>query len=126
MDGATIDACYVGKDAGGNVVGYALSVSTKGFGGQIGMAIGLTPDGKLAKISFTELSETAGLGMKADEPAFKDQFAGKSGEVKIVKGTASADEEISAISGATVTSTAVTKAVNAGLRFYETELKGGN
>ena len=64
--------------------------------------------------------------MKADEPAFKDQFAGKSGEVKIVKGTASADEEISAISGATVTSTAVTKAVNAGLRFYETELKGGN
>ncbi len=126
MDGATINACYVGKDAGGNVVGYALSVSTKGFGGQIHMAIGLTPDGKLAKISFTELSETAGLGMKADEPAFKDQFAGKSGEVKIVKGTASADEEISAISGATVTSTAVTKAVNAGLRFYETELKGGN
>ena len=122
---AFINACYVGKDADGNIVGYALSVSTKGFGGQVVIALGLTPDGAVRKIAFTELNETAGLGMKADEPAFKDQFEGKSGKLTLVKGTAG-ENEISAISGASITSTAVTNAVNAGLDFYEQVLKGGN
>ena len=89
------------------------------------MALGLTPDGKVSKIAFTELNETAGLGMRADEDAFKDQFPGKSGSVSLVKGDAGEDQ-ISAITGATVTSTAVTNALNAGLDFYETVLKGGN
>ena len=64
--------------------------------------------------------------MKANEPAFKDQFPGKSGSVHLVKGAAQDDNDISAITGATVTSTAVYTAVNAGLSFYETVLKGGN
>ena len=123
---ATINACYVGKDADGNNVGYALSVSAKGFGGQIVMALGLTPEGKITGINFTEISETAGLGMKATEPAFKDQFAGKSGTLTLVKGAAESESEISAITGASVTSGAVISAVNAGLEFYDTVLKGGN
>ena len=122
---AHINACYIGKDGSGNVVGYALSISTQGFGGQIIMAMGLTPEGEVINISFTELNETAGLGMKATEPEFKNQFIGKSGSVTMVKGAASAEDEISAITGASVTSTAVTGAVNAGLEFYETVLKGG-
>ena len=123
---AHINACYIGNDNDGNVVGYALSVSTQGFGGQIIMAMGLTTEGEIIKISFTELNETAGLGMKATEPEFKDQFNGKSGTLALVKGTASAENEVSAISGASVTSNAVTNAVNAGLEFYSTVLKGGN
>ena len=124
--GATrINEAFVGKDASGNLAGYALSVSSKGFGGDVTMALGLTPDGKVSKIAFTELNETAGLGMRADEDAFKDQFPGKSGSVSLVKGDAGEDQ-ISAITGATVTSTAVTNALNAGLDFYETVLKGGN
>ena len=124
--GATrINEAFVGKDASGNLAGYALSVSSKGFGGDVTMALGLTPDGAVNKISFTELNETAGLGMRADENAFKDQFPGKSGSVSLVKGDAGEDQ-ISAITGATVTSTAVTNALNAGLDFYETVLKGGN
>ena len=89
------------------------------------MALGLSADGAITGISFTELNETAGLGMRADEDAFKDQFPGKSGSVSLVKGDAGEDQ-ISAITGATVTSTAVTNALNAGLDFYETVLKGGN
>ena len=125
--GATrINEAFVGKDASGNLAGYALSVSSKGFGGDVTMALGLTPDGKVSKIAFTELNETAGLGMRADEPAFKEQFNGKSGQLTLVKGDASGEQEVSAITGASVTSGAVISAVNAGLDFYETTLKGGN
>jgi len=122
---AHINACYIGKDGSGNVAGYALSLSAKGFGGDMVIALGLTPEGKIIKISFTEIKETAGLGMKATEPEFKDQFGGKGGTLTLVKGAASAENEISAISGASITSNAVTDAVNAGLEFYETVLKGG-
>ena len=115
-----INEAFVGKDASGNITGYALSVSSKGFGGDVTMALGLTPDGAVRKISFTELNETAGLGMRANEDSFKDQFAGKTGSVTY------GEDGIEAMSGATVTSTAVRNAVNAGLNFYETVLKGGN
>ena len=77
-------------------------------------------------IVFTEMNETAGLGMEADKAPFKDQFAGKGGELSLVKGTASGGQEISALTGATVTSTAVVNSVNAGLAFFEEATKGGN
>jgi len=121
-----VNQAFVAKNAQGETAGYALSVSSKGFGGDVTIALGLTPDGQVTKIAFTEINETAGLGMKAQEPAFKDQFDGKSGQLALVKGTASADNEIAAITGASVTSTAVTNAVNAGLDFYDKVLKGGN
>ena len=123
---ARINEAFIGKDANGNHVGYALSVSAKGFGGDVVMALGLDAEGKIIGIDFTEISETAGLGMKAKEPDFKDQFTGKSGSITLVKGAAAGENEISAISGASVTSGAVTNAVNAGLNFYEKVLKGGN
>ena len=120
-----INEVFVCKDADGNHIGYALSVSSKGFGGDVTLALGLTPEGEIIRIDFTELNETAGLGMRADEPAFKDQFEGGSGTLSLGKGTAG-DGEISAITGASVTSNAVVNAVNAGLDFYEKVLKGGN
>ena len=121
-----VNEALVAKDEAGNVIGYALNVTGKGFGGDVTMALGLTADGKISGISFTELSETAGLGMRADEPAFKDQFTGKGGQLTLVKCDASGEQEISAITGASVTSGAVISAVNAGLDLYETTLKGGN
>ena len=121
-----VNEALVAKDEAGNVIGYALNVTGKGFGGDVTMALGLTADGKISGISFTELNETAGLGMRADEPAFKDQFIDRSGQLTLVKGDASGGQEISAITGASVTSGAVISAVNAGLDLYETTLKGGN
>ena len=118
-----VDEFYVGKTADGAVSGYAMSIKTKGFGGSMTMTLGLTPDGKIQKIAFTELNETKGLGMKADEDDFKGQFAGKGGTLKL---NDSGDQGISAITGATVTSTAVVNAVNYGLKFFETVTKGGN
>ena len=121
-----VNEALVAKDEAGNTVGYALNVTGKGFGGNVTMALGLSADGAITGISFTELNETAGLGMRADEPAFKEQFNGKSGQLTLVKGDASGEQEVSAITGASVTSGAVISAVNAGLDFYETTLKGGN
>ncbi len=121
-----INEFYVGKTADGQVAGYAASVTAKGFGGDVTMALGLTPDGAVRKIAFTELNETAGLGMEADKAPFKDQFTGRSGELSLIKGTASGEQEISALTGATVTSTAVVNGINAGLAFCEEATKGGN
>jgi electron transport complex protein RnfG len=67
------------------------------------------------------------MGMRAAEPAFKDQFSDRtvSGFTLNKAGGSTASDQIDAISGATVTSSAVTNAVNAGLDFYYNVIKGG-
>lgn len=106
------------KDASGAVIGYAMSISTNGFGGELVIAYGYKLDGTSMGIDILTSSETSGLGSRASEPEFKDQFAGRIVDsFTVVKGSASADTEISAISGASVTSGAVTSAVNAGIVF---------
>ncbi len=117
----TINEVVVGKDDGGNVVGYVVSVTThEGFDGDITMAVGILPDGTIEGISFTELNETAGMGMKAAEPEFKDQFAGKNvTSFNLNKaGGSTADTDIDTISGASTTSGAVVNAVNTALDFF--------
>ncbi len=116
-----INDVVVGEAADGSVVGYVFDVSSAdGFDGTITLALGMQADGTLTGISFTELNETAGMGMRADEPEFKDQFAGKNADqlVLIKSGGASGDNEINSVSGASVTSTAVLNAVNTALAFY--------
>lgn len=106
------------KDASGAVIGYAMSISTNGFKGEIVIAYGYAVDGTTIGIEILTSSETSGLGSKASEPEFKGQYAGKLVDsFSVVKNAASADNEISAISGATRTSDAVTRAVNAGITF---------
>ncbi|MBQ7060071.1 MAG: RnfABCDGE type electron transport complex subunit D [Firmicutes bacterium] len=124
---AHINAAAMGVDASGNPVGYVVSATSgDGMEGNVTLTVGLDMDGKILGIAFTELNETPGLGMKADEPAFKDQFTGKAEQqLKVVKGGASASNEIDSISGATITSRAVVNAVNAGLDFFHNVLKGG-
>ncbi len=124
-----IREAYEGRDAEGNVVGYVVSVtSSDGFDGDITLALGLNTEGAINGISFTELHETAGMGMRANEDSFKGQFAGRTMyPFKLTKnGEASSEDEIDGISGASVTSSAVVNAVNAGLDFYQSVMKGGN
>ena len=71
------------------------------------------------------ISETAGLGMKADEAEFKDQYKDKNVEnFTVTKTGEDGDNMIDAISGATITSNAVTNAVNSALVYYQNELGG--
>ncbi len=108
------------KDASGNEIGYIVKASNAGYGGDDIVVVGVSPDLKITGISFPEaLPETAGLGQKATEPAFYEQFAGKGMNLSVKKGGGAGEDEIDAISGATITSTAVTNSVNASTEFVQ-------
>ena len=92
--------------------------------GNIDSMVGVKTDGTVAGMDFLSISETAGLGMNADSDDFKSQFVGKSGVIGVNKNT-STDTEIQALTGATITSKAVTNAVNIALELYEEVGKNG-
>ena len=112
-----IDEVSFARAADGEILGHVLTVTTKeGYGGDIQFVMGVQLDGTLNGISILSISETAGLGMRADTDAFKSQFAGRNvAAFRYTKSGASADDEIDALSGATVTTNAMTNGVNAGL-----------
>lgn len=113
-------------DGEGNYLGYVLTVTShEGYGGDITFSMGIQNDGFLNGISILSISETAGLGMKA-EAVLKPQFANKNvTEFTYTKTGAMAENQIDAISGATITTNAVTTAVNGGLYYFQTQLGGG-
>ncbi len=102
--------------------GYvATAVCHEGYGGDITVMVGIKDDMTVNKIKIMSLSETAGLGAKSDTPEFMNQYNGLKNGISVVKnnGGSAADNTISAISGATITSKAVTKAVNCALQAAE-------
>jgi len=116
---ADIDEVMTAKDTAGKLIGYVLTVTDhEGYGGDIQFAMGVRMDGTLNGISFLSIGETAGLGMKATEDTFKDQFKDKKvSKFTYTKSGSTGDDEIDALSGATITTNAVTNGVNAGLSF---------
>ena len=124
---ASVNACQEAKDASGTVLGYVLTVTThEGYGGDIQFAMGIQDDGTLNGISILSISETAGLGMRATTDDFKNQFKDKNVEkFTYTKTGATSDDEIDALSGATITTNAMTNGVNAGLAAFRYE-KGGS
>ena len=116
------------KDASGETVGYVITVTSKeGYGGDIKIATGIDTDGTVQGISILSISETAGLGMEAKNESFQKQFQGKNVEqFKYTKSGAKSDDEIDALSGATITTNAVTNNVNSALAYYYAVLGGGN
>lgn len=106
-------------DGSGNIIGYVVNTTSKdGYGGNISISVGIQMDGTVLGIEFLSLTETAGLGMNAKNPEFKDQFKDKKAEsLTVTKSGSAGDAEIDAMSGATITSDAVTNAVNAALYF---------
>ena len=123
----TVDEVMSASDASGNLLGYVITVTTKeGYGGDIQFSIGVRTDGTVNGMSILSISETAGLGMRAEE-VLKPQFAGKQAEkFEYTKSGAVSETQIDAISGATITTNAVTNGVNAGLYYFRTELGGGS
>ncbi len=120
LSGCTVSDALAVKDANGNVEGYVISsTSLNGYGGEIQVAIGIK-NGKLTGLTVISNSETPGLGSKCTESDFQNQFKNKSAEIlSYTKSGASSDTEIDAISGATITTSAVTEAVNAAIVFYQ-------
>jgi electron transport complex protein RnfG len=123
----TIDEVMMAKDSAGSILGYVVTVTTKeGYGGDIRFTVGVRTDGTVNGISILSISETAGLGMQA-EAVLKPQFADKNVEkFEYTKSGATSENQVDAISGATITTNAVTNGVNAGLYYFQTQLKGGS
>ncbi len=121
-----IGTLYEALSDKGEVLGYvAEAISTKGYGGNIVLYMGVRLDGTLNAISLLEIKETPGLGMQA-EKVLVPQFQNKNvKQFSYTKEGSRGDSEIDAISGATVTTKAITNAVNGGLKVVQ-DLIGGD
>ena len=124
--GSDINNVFEARGADGSVLGYVLVVTNhEGYGGDIQFTMGIANDGMTNGISILAIAETPGLGMEA-ESVLKPQYAGKNvTQFTVTKTGAVSDEQIDAISGATITSDAVTNGVNAGLYYFQNVLGGG-
>ncbi len=96
--------------------GYAVEVTPSGFGGSVDMMVGIDREGKVMGVQIISHSETPSLGASAASEneagkSFRDQFIGLTGTLAVTKDGG----EIDALTGATVTSRAVTAGVNAAL-----------
>lgn len=113
----TVNEAAEACDASGNVIGHVFTITTpEGYGGDIKLTVGVQTDMTMLGISFLSISETAGLGMKANTDEWKAQFVGiQADEIVYTKTGKTADNEIDAVSSATITTKAVTGAVNAAL-----------
>lgn len=125
----TISEVVKAVDKSGKQLGYVFSVTNPdGYGGDITLSVGIRNDGTVNGYETLSISETAGLGMKAKEPEFKSNFKNKKADkFEVVKDGSGKndDSKVDAISGATITSRAVTSAVNSCVA-YSKSLKGGN
>lgn len=118
------DKAYVeALDESGNVIGYVITSSSKGYGGEIKIMTGISADGNVTGIEILSIEETAGLGMNAKKDDFKNQYVGTSGEFTVVKSDAG-ENEVQALTGATITSQAVTNAVNEAVNLFKTVTGG--
>lgn len=125
----TITEIAKAVDGSGKALGYVFSVTNpEGYGGDISLSVGIKNDGTVNGYETLSISETAGLGMKATEDDFKSNFKNKKADnFTVVKDGFGKDDDskIDAISGATITSRAVTSGVNSCVAYAKT-LKGGN
>ena len=106
---------------GGDTAAYIFTESAKGYGGDVSVMTAVKPDGTVAGVAILDVSgETPGLGQNAAKESFYSQYAGLKKGVSLLKNGAKAENnEVDAVTGATITSTAVTRAVNAALDDIE-------
>lgn len=120
----TVTGAYLAK-SGGADIGYCIEVAPNGFGGPISMIVGIDPAGAVTKVAIVNMSETSGIGTKTNNEEFLSQYSGHSSEITASTKTTIGENEIAAITGATVSSKAVTAGVNTALQVANV-LKGGN
>ncbi len=118
-----INSAKKAVDGSGTGLGYVIQVTSGGYGDNIVFTVGITNEGTVNGISLISINETPGLGMNA-EKVLVPQFAGKPAtQFAVTKNAAASDSEISAISGATITTKAVTYGVNVAVEYFQTALQ---
>ncbi|MCR5418131.1 MAG: RnfABCDGE type electron transport complex subunit G [Lachnospiraceae bacterium] len=119
----SVEEIATAADKASSTLGYVITVTDhEGYGGDITFAIGVKEDGSVSGVSILSISETAGLGMRADE-VLVPQMPGKDlgSEISYTKSGNATGNEVDAISGATITTNAFVNGMNAG-RIVFTDL----
>ena len=119
------DTMYKGLDDSGKTVGYAVSTATQGYGGQVKVMTGIADGSIIAVDVFYNNEETPGLGKNTSNEAFRDQYKGLnvSEDIVVSKDDASGNAQtVDAVTSATISSRAVTKAVNEACQLYNDEV----
>lgn len=112
-DGAEVTEVLEAVDGSGAVIGHVIAVTAKeGYGGDISITMGIDLTGTITGFEVLTMSETAGLGAKCTNDDFKGQFAGIQAQGELVM-----NQDFDQISGASITSRAITKALNASINF---------
>lgn len=117
---------YRGFDESGNLVGYAIPSSHKGYGGEIEIMVGVTIEGEIKGVNILSINETPGLGMNATKESFRNQFLGEAPQNGFTAKGDISKQQIDALTGATITSEAVSQAVNKALEVYNSLEGSGN
>ena len=99
---------------GGEICGYVLGAAPNGFSGAVNIMVGIDTEGAITGLRILSHGETPGLGARATEPEFYEQFNGKSGTLAVNKDGG----DIVAITSATITSRAVTSGANEALQWF--------
>ncbi|WP_312653013.1 RnfABCDGE type electron transport complex subunit G [Proteiniclasticum sp.] len=112
--------------SGTETVGYVYKMITNGYKPELGVLVGIDNEGNTIAAKITQSSETPGLGALVAEDAFITQFTGKetASSFQVVKTTPAGASEIQAVSGATISSTAVTSAINDAVKFHKENILG--
>lgn len=119
--GGNIVEVYKGL-SGDQEVGYTIKSTSSGYGGAIEIITGISVDGIITGVTIGNMTETPGLGAKAADIAFKGQYTDKeASELMVSKSSSGAANEIIAISGATITSKAVTSGVNESIALFQSQ-----
>lgn len=115
-DDGNIDAVFDAYDEGKSPVGWCFRLTPRGYGGELTLMVGVDRDLAITGVDIVSHSETPGLGANADNDEWLAQFEGKTAGLTVVKGDADGNR-IEAVTSATITSNAVTGAVDEALAY---------
>lgn len=123
--GVIVDEVVYAFNSSKENIGVIITVTDRdGYGGNIKMTVGIDMEGTITGLEILEISETAGLGMKAADKEFRNQYVGiNADEVVYTKNGKTEANEIDAISSATITTAAVTDGVNGAITVYKELLR---
>lgn len=124
-EGISVDEvdCPEGVDAvyritkGSDLLGYSVSVTGSGFGGDMDVLVGYNADGSIRGVRLISHSETPGLGSRVGEADYLEQYVSKSGGLVL-------DQDIDSVSGSTISSSGLLDAVNTASSAIQSLVKG--
>ncbi len=114
---ASEDESYHIAYSGEEIVGYVFLTESKGYGGTVMVMTGIDVNSQITGVTLVSQNETPGLGTNATKEVYTDQYKQEANTLTVVKSVAG-EGEIQALTGATITSDAVTDAVNIAIDIY--------